>query len=328
MLKIGIIGTANIANSFTEGVQSSSRIKITAIASRSAESAALFKSKFNIEKAYPSYQELLDDKDIDAVYIPLPNTLHAEWVIKAAEAGKHILCEKPIAITVEDVKRMYHSASVNGVLLMEAFPYRYQPQTIEMLNRIKNGEIGQVKQIYADFGFTIAGAENNIRMNPDLGGGSIWDAGAYPVSIIRAITGSKPVDVFAYGAFNDSQLDTSIAAILRHQDGVVAQLNCSFGAAPHRTIRVIGSNGIISCGYNNHTNAETGFIELKTGIDWDYKLNKIPVAYGNGLLFEAECFYSNIKSFNKDYTGTKPEESLDNTSTLLEIIKSARKNSK
>lgn len=328
MLRIGIIGTANIAHSFTEGVQSSSTLKITAIASRSAESAALFKQKFNIEKAYPSYQKLLEDKDIDAVYIPLPNTLHAEWVIKAAEAKKHILCEKPIAITVEDVKKMYHSASVNGVLLMEAFPYRYQPQTIEILNRIKNGEIGQVKQIYADFGFTIAGEENNIRMNPDLGGGSIWDAGAYPVSIIRAITGSKPVDIFAYGDFNASQLDTSIAAMLRHQNGIIAQLNCSFNTAPHRTLRVIGSKGIISSGYNNHTNGDTGFIELKTGIDWDYKLKKIPVSHGNGLLFEAEHFYSNIKSFNNAYTGTTAQESLDNTSTLVEIIKSARINVK
>ncbi|MBB5646085.1 hypothetical protein [Pedobacter cryoconitis] len=98
----------------------------------------------------------------------------------------------------------------------------------------------------------------------------------------------------------------------------MAQLNCSFNTAPHRNLRVIGSKEIISCGYNNHTNADTGFIGLKTGIDWDYKLKKIPVSYGNGLLFEAEHFYSSIKSFNHAYTGTSAEESLDNTNTLIE----------
>lgn len=328
MLKIGIISTANIAYGFTEAVQDSTNIRITAIASRSAESAMAFQQKFNIEKAYASYQELLDDKDVDAVYIPLPNTMHAEWAIKAAKAKKHILCEKPIAIAVEDVQEMYHQAALNDVLLMEAFPYRHQPQTIEMLNRIKNGEIGKVRQIYADFGFTITDIENNIRMKPELGGGSSWDAAAYPVSIIRAITGSKPKDIFAYGQFSDNQLDVSLSAILRHDDGIVAQLNCSFNTAPHRLVRVIGSEGIISCGYNNLTKANTAFIDLKKGIDWNYEMERIMVPYGSGYLFEAESFYLNINNFKYSFKGTTREESVDNTDTILEIIKSAKSNAR
>lgn len=326
MLKIGIIGTANIAHSFTDAVQQSPNIKITAIASRNAESALAFKQKYNLEKSYASYQELLDDDDIDAVYIPLPNTLHAEWVIKAANAKKHILCEKPIAVSVQDVRDMYNAAAINNVLLMEAFPYRHQPQTIEMLNRIKNHEIGEVKQIYADFGFTIDDIENNIRLKPELGGGSVWDAGAYPVSIIRAITNAKPAEVFAFGQVNENQLDLSVSAMLRYQNGVVAQLNCSFCAAPHRIVRVIGSKGIISCGYNNLTKPHTAFIELKKGLDWNYELERIPVPHGSGFLFEAESFYSNVATFKQSYEGTTQQESLDNTETILAIIKSVKDN--
>lgn len=328
MLKLGIISTANIAHGFTEAVQQSTNIRITAIASRNAESSSAFQQKFNIEKSYASYQELLNDQDIDAVYIPLPNTMHAEWVIKAAKAKKHILCEKPIAVAIEDVKEMYHQAAINDVLLMEAFPYRHQPQTIAMLNRIKNGEIGQLRQIYADFGFTISDIETNIRMKPELGGGSAWDAAVYPVSVIRAITGSKPVDVFAYGQFNDKRVDLSISAILRHEDDVVAQLNCSFTAAPHRLVRVIGSEGIISCGYNNLTTPDTAFIELKKGIDWNYQMDRIPVPHGSGYLFEAEAFYTNINNLNGTYMGTTKEESIDNTTTVLEMIKSAANTAK
>lgn len=328
MLRLGIISTANIAQGFTEAVQQSANIRITAIASRGAENSSAFQQKFNIEKAYASYQELLDDKDIDAVYIPLPNTMHAEWVIKAAKAKKHILCEKPIAVAVEDVKEMYNQAAINDVFLMEAFPYRYQPQTIAMLNSIKNGEIGVVRQIYADFGFTITDLETNIRMKPELGGGAAWDAAVYPVSVIRAITGSKPVDVSAYGQFNDHQLDLSMSAILRHEDGIIAQLNCSFATAPHRMVRVIGSEGIISCGYNNLTTPETAFIELKRGIDWNYQMEKISVPYGSGYLFEAEAFYANVSNLKHTYRGTSEEESVDNTETVLEILKSAKNNVK
>lgn len=326
MLKIGIIGTANIAHGFTEAVQVSANIKITAVASRSAESAIAFKQRYNLEKAYGSYQELLDDENLDAVYIPLPNTLHAEWVIKAAKAKKHVLCEKPIALTPDDVKEMYNQASVNQVLLMEAFPYRYQPQTIELLNRIANGDIGEVRQIYADFGFTITDIENNIRMKPELGGGAAWDAAAYPVSIIRTITESKPADVFAFGQFNDQHLDTSLSAIMRYNNGIVAMFNCSFAAAPHRTVRVIGSKGIISAGYNNHTKPETAYIELKVGTDWTYELNKIPVPYGNGYLFEAEAFCANIKNLNKSFVGITEKEAIDNTETIREVLKSAKAN--
>ena len=222
MLKIGIIGTANISRSFTEALQESSSIQITAIASRSLQNAAAFAEEFRIDKAYGSYQELLDDQDIDAVYIPLPNTMHAEWVIKAAKAKKHILCEKPIAINVADVKAMYEQAMINGVFLMEGYPYRYQPQTILLLEMIKNGDIGEVSQIYADFGFTVDDLENNIRLKPELGGGVMWDAGAYPVSIIRAITGEKPIEVFAFGKFNENKLDISASALLRFSKGIIA----------------------------------------------------------------------------------------------------------
>lgn len=317
---MGIISTANVSRSFTETLKESSVIKITAIASRSLESAKSFAKEFNIEKAYASYQELLDDPEIDAVYIPLPNSLHAEWVIKAAKAKKHILCEKPIALTVEDVKEMYNEAMGNDVFLMEGFPYKFQPQTLLMLNLIESGEIGEVSQIYADFGFTIDDVEKNIRMNPELGGGVMWDAGAYPVSIIRAITGKKPTDLVAFGKFSKQDLDLSVSAMMRFENGVTAQLNCNFNAPPHRYVRVIGSKGIITSGYNNITKPSTAFIEIKRGLDWNYELEKIEVDYGVGLFFEAEAFANHIKNYNKEEQVLMMNESIDNTTTILNIL--------
>jgi len=325
MLKMGIMGTANVSRSFIEVLKGSSTIKITAVASRNLEKAKSFAEEFGIEKAYPSYQELLDDPQLDAVYIPLPNSMHAEWVIKAAKAKKHILCEKPMALTVEDVKEMYEQAIINNVLLMEGFPYKFQPQTILMLKKIQEGDIGEISQIYADFGFTVDDAENNIRLKPELGGGVMWDAGAYPVSIIRAITGKKPSEVIAFGKFNDQDLDTAVSAMFRFENGITAQLNCNFNAAPHRYVRVIGSKGIITSGYNNMTKPNTAFIEIKKGLDWNYELEKIEVPYGIGLFFEAEAFADYIQNYTKDKQVLMMNESIDNTATILDILDAIKK---
>ena len=325
MLRIGIMSTANIARSFTEALKGSSEIKITAIASRSLENAIAFAKEFDIEKSYSSYQDLLDDPDLDAVYIPLPNSMHAEWVIKAAKAKKHVLCEKPIALTIEDVKEMYEAAMFNNVFLMEGYPYKFQPQTILLLKMIQGGEIGEVSQIYADFGFTVDDAENNIRLKPELGGGVMWDAGAYPVSMIRAITGEKANEIMAFGKLNDEQLDISVSAMLRFKSKITAQLNCNFNAAPHRNIRVIGSKGIITCGYNNNTKPNTAFVEIKKGLDWNYELEKIEVDFGSGFRFEAEAFANHIKNYNKKEQILMMNESVDNISTILDILKIIKK---
>lgn len=322
---MGIMGTANVSRSFIEVLKGSSTIKITAVASRNLEKAKSFAEEFGIEKAYPSYQELLDDPQLDAVYIPLPNSMHAEWVIKAAKAKKHILCEKPMALTVEDVKEMYEQAIINNVLLMEGFPYKFQPQTILMLKKIQEGDIGEISQIYADFGFTVDDAENNIRLKPELGGGVMWDAGAYPVSIIRAITGKKPSEVIAFGKFNDQDLDTAVSAMFRFENGITAQLNCNFNVAPHRYVRVIGSKGIITAGYNNITKPNTAFIEIKKGLDWNYELEKIEVPYGVGMLFEAEAFADHIQNYTKERQILAMNESIDNTSTILNILDAIKK---
>jgi xylose dehydrogenase (NAD/NADP) len=325
MLKMGIMSTANVSRSFIEVLKESSTIKISAVASRNLEKAKSFAKEFGIERAYASYQELLDDPRLDAVYIPLPNSMHAEWVIKAAKAKKHILCEKPIALTVEDVKEMYNQAINSNVVLMEGFPYKFQPQTISMLKMIQDGAIGEISQIYADFGFTVDDAENNIRLKPELGGGVMWDAGAYPVSIIRAITGKRPSEVIAFGKFNDLDLDTSVSAMFRFENGITAQLNCNFNVAPHRYVRVIGSKGIITAGYNNITKPNTAFIEIKKGLDWNYELEKIEVPYGVGMLFEAEAFADHIQNYTKDRQILAMNESIDNTSTILNILDAIKK---
>ncbi|MET0636057.1 MAG: Gfo/Idh/MocA family oxidoreductase [Chitinophagaceae bacterium] len=324
MINIGIIGAANIAEAFARGVAPSDKVKVVAIASRDIKKAQQFATEFNIEKQFGDYQELLDDDSIDAVYIPLPNSLHAEWAIRAARAKKHILCEKPIAITVTEVRAMYDAAQQNNVVLMEGFPYLSQPQTIEVLTLIKKGEIGEVKNIYADFGFTISGDQKNIRMNPALGGGCMWDAGIYPVSMIQAITGELPVAVFATGTFNGDGIDTAMSATLQYENGIIASLYTNFFASYHRYVRVIGSRGTISCGYANHTNANFSSIEI-SGEPRPDEPRTFHVPFGDGFLFESETFYNRIKKEDARDQQQYLKQSEQNISVTLEILANARR---
>ena len=183
-LRIGILGCANIAKQFVRDVASSHAVTVVAVASRRAEKAAQFAQTFGIARSYGSYENLLADSDIDAVYIPLPNSLHAQWAIKAAQAKKHILCEKPLSLGLYQANSMFDVARKHHVMLLEAYPYYFQPQTGSMLRLLREGAIGDVRSVQASFGFTLANPRGNIRMDPDLAGGALLDAGSYVVSLI------------------------------------------------------------------------------------------------------------------------------------------------
>ena len=188
-LNIGILGCANIARQFTAAVQHSPAVRVVAAASRTIDTAAAFAKSLGIARHHGSYEALLADAAIDVIYLPLPNSLHAEWAVKALEAGKHVLCEKPLALGRAEAEAMFAAARASGVMLLEGFPYYFQPQTGDMLALLHGGAIGEVRSVQACFGFMLQNPQGNIRLQPELGGGALLDAGSYPLSLIRLVMG-------------------------------------------------------------------------------------------------------------------------------------------
>src|SRR5262245_30772678 len=197
-IRWGLLSTARINERLIPVLRASVRCELLAVASQGGqEKAARYASEWNIPRAYGSYEALLTDPEVDAVYVSLPNALHAPWVVKTAEAGKHILCEKPLALTATDVDRMAEAARRHGVILQEAVMMRYHPQTLDLQQRIAAGAIGEVRLIRGVFTFTLL-RQGDIRLDPALGGGSIWDLGSYPVSFMRTMLRANPVEVHGW----------------------------------------------------------------------------------------------------------------------------------
>ncbi len=195
----GVISTAKIGvekGVITAGDEADHGV-ITAISSRDADKAAAAAVQLGIEKSYGSYQELLDDPDIDAVYNPLPNSLHAEWTIKAAQAGKHILCEKPLAVNAAEARTMVDACDENGVLLMEAFMYRFGNRNLRAREIVKDGGLGQARLVRVGFSFPLPRNAENIRLQQNLAGGALADIGSYTISIARYLFDAEPMAVDA-----------------------------------------------------------------------------------------------------------------------------------
>jgi predicted dehydrogenase len=325
-LRIGILGTANIARGFIQGVSASQRLTVSAIASRDDAKAAAFARDFAIARHFGSYEALLADRDTDAVYIPLPNSLHAQWSIAAARAGKHVLCEKPLSATAAEARAMFDAARAHGVHLVEGFPYRAQPQTLKLRELLQAGVIGEVRLMQAAFGFTL-GAGENIRLNPQLAGGALMDVGAYPVSLARMVARSRPTRVQAVAHWSGG-VDRTLAATLQFAGGLFAQINCSFSTCLHRQALLVGSNGMIQTTYLNHTStASEAALQLRIGTGRDAVDSIVETSPVNGFLAEAESFERLVRQGAAQWSGTSPEESVDIMLTLEAILESARSGS-
>lgn len=245
ILRWGLLSTANINKSVIPPLRHSARNKLVAVASRDITRAEEYAQKWDIPMAFGSYEDFLASPDIDVIYNPLPNSMHAEWTIKAAQAGKHILCEKPLASTPAEVDAMADAASKAGVCLTEAFMYRHHPQTIKIKGLVDGGAIGKLRLVRGSFTFNIS-RETDIRLNKDLAGGSIWDVGCYPVSYIRYIVGSEPIEVFGWQVTSASSVDETFVGQMRFADDVFGNFDSGF-RAPFRThIEIVGSEGIIT----------------------------------------------------------------------------------
>jgi len=323
-LRVGILGAANIARSFVAGVKPSARVTVNAVASRDADKARAFAREFAVARHFGSYEALLGDREIDAVYIPLPNSLHAEWSIRAAGAGKHVLCEKPLSATAGEARAMFDAARRHGVHLVEGYPYRAQPQTLKLRELLDAGVIGDVRLIQASFGFTLGDGEN-IRLSPQLAGGALMDVGTYPVSLVRMIARGRPSRAHAVAQWTSGGVDRVLAATLQFESGLFAQITCSFSTCVHRQALIAGSNGVIQTTYLNHTSAPAqAVLQLRVGTDKDAVDSTVQTSAANGFLAEAESFERLVRSGPAQWSGTTPEESIDIMLTLDAIRQSAR----
>ena len=235
----GILSTARIGvTAFIPSARATPGAQVYAIASRSQATADAFARDHDIPVALGSYQALLDHPDIDAVYISLPNSLHAEWTIKAAEAGKHVFCEKPLAVTAAEGRQMVEACRKADVLLFEAFVFMHHPQSRRLKEIIAAGEIGTLRHINAGMTFVV-NDPSNIRLIKALGGGSIYDGGVYPITFSRFIAGTDPVSVQAHIRFDaQAGVDVATSLILEYPDGLTATLYCGFEGrgGPHALI--------------------------------------------------------------------------------------------
>ncbi|UOQ84745.1 Gfo/Idh/MocA family protein [Gracilibacillus salinarum] len=247
-IKWGVISTANIAKkAVIPGIKQSKTGEVYAIASRNLDHATEAAKELEIPVAYGSYEALIQDSKIDAVYIPLPNHLHKEWAIKAMEAGKHVLCEKPIALDAKEAEEMETASRKAGVVLAEAFMYRYHPRYQMIEEIIQSGEIGEIRGIHGAFTFNNAAAKENVRYRKDWGGGSLYDVGVYPISAARMIMKAEPQAATVHAFFSEEHdhVDMMAAGILEFDNGIALSFDCGMWAASRNRLEIIGTEGRI-----------------------------------------------------------------------------------
>jgi xylose dehydrogenase (NAD/NADP) len=243
-LRWGLLGTARINRMVIPPLRASAGNRLLAVASRDPARAAAYAREWGIERTHGSYEALLADPEVDAVYIPLPNHLHAEWAIRAARAGKHVLCEKPLALSVAEVDAMEAAAREGGVVLAEAFMYRHHPQTLAVKERVDGGAIGAVRFVRGTFSFPLS-RPDDVRLRPEWGGGCLWDVGCYTVSFIRYLLGREPVEVFGSQVLGPTGIDETFAGQLVFPGGALAQIDAGF-RSPFRTgMEIAGTEGTI-----------------------------------------------------------------------------------
>ena len=244
-LRWGILGTGNIARQFATGVKASERGELAAVGSRTAEAAQGFAGKFGIAKALDSYQALVEEAGVDAVYNSLPNSLHHEWTIAALKAGKHVLCEKPLGVNAREAEEMFGVAESAGKVLVEAFMYRSHPLTLAVAEAVGRGEIGQLRLIRSSFCFRTTQIEGNIRFSQPLAGGSLMDVGCYCINFSRHFARGEPTEMHAVGRIHSSGVDEYAAGAMMFPGNIAASFVCGTTVQADNTAYLCGDEGYI-----------------------------------------------------------------------------------
>ena len=245
-LRWGILGTARINRRVIPAMRLARRSELVAVASRDRARAEHYAAEWSIPRGVAGYQSLLDDASIDAVYVPLPNTDHVPWTLAAIAAGKHVLCEKPLALEATDVDRIAAAAAAAGVIVEEGFMYRHEPLTGRVIALLNDGAIGTVRAVISGFTFALE-SPANIRLDRALGGGALWDVGSYPVTYAQLIAGREPKMVVGTARWHESGVDEEFTGMLHFDPGgVTATIYAGFRTAYRTWLEVIGSNGSLT----------------------------------------------------------------------------------
>ena len=279
-VKWGIVSTADINRKVIPGAHASPKVELVAVASRDQARADEYAKTWGIERAYASYEALLADPEIEAVYISLPNTLHCDWSIKALEAGKHVLCEKPLSRHTHEAEAAFDAAERTGRLLSEAFMYRHNPQTLRAKELVEEGAIGELRLVRSAFSYSLYDMDN-IRLRPEVEGGALMDVGCYNVSGSR-LFGGEPERAYAEAWLGNSGTDWVFAATLRFPGDVIAIFDCGTALPERDELEVIGSEG--SLFLDDPWHCEVPVIELRR----DGTAERIELEYVDSYRLELE----------------------------------------
>jgi predicted dehydrogenase len=316
ILRWGLLSTARINKALIPPLETSKRNKLVAVASRSQAKADAYAREKKIKRAYGSYEALLADPEIDVIYNPLPNHLHTEWSIKAVEAGKHVLCEKPLALSLADVDAMTAAAGRTGKIISEAFAYRAHPHMLKIKEIMDGGKLGKIKMVHGSFTFVMT-KQDDIRWDPAMGGGGLWDIGCYPLSFTRTVLGTEPLEVYGWQVTSPSGVDEVFAGQLRFPGDIYFQLDCSFKIPFHVYMEIVGDEGTLTIPRPFNDMARKELYLTRDG-----KTSTIVVKGPDPYLAEVENFADAI------LLGKPPATSLAdsrlNTAAILALLESAK----
>lgn len=312
-VKWGILSTADINRKLLAGAAESDDVDVVAVGSRNLARAEEFARTWDIDRAYGTYDELLADPDVEAVYIPLPNTMHSEWSIRSLEAGKHVLCEKPFSRHIADVERAFDAAEATGLHLSEAFMYRHHPQTARLAELVASGAIGELRVIRSAFSYSLYDPEN-IRLRTDVEGGALMDVGCYCVSGSRLL-GGEPESVFGAGQIGSSGTDWVFAGLMRFPGDVVALFDCGTSLPNRDELEAIGTEG--SLFLDDPWHCQSPVIELRR----DGSVERIEVEAANPYRLELEDLNAAIRGERPPLLGR--DDALGQVRTIEALYRSA-----
>ena len=317
ILNWGLLSTAKINQALIKPLNASKRTRLLAVASRGKSTADAYAREWKIPRAHSSYEDLLNDPEIDVIYNSLPNHLHAEWTIKALRAGKHVLCEKPIANSIKEVDAMIAASKETGKFLAEAFMYRHHEQTAKVKEIVDSGKLGTLQLIKGAFSFMLT-REGNYRWMLEMGGGSIWDVGCYPISYARTIVGAEPVEVFGWQVAGSGGGDEVFVGQMRFNGDIHMQFDSSFRYPFRSYMEIVGSKAVLKIpnpfkpGKNNVLTLVEGDSETKMRVD-------------GGELYMGEVDdMCDAVLYNRP-PRVSLEDSRNNTAAILALLESAQK---
>ena len=284
----GVLSTARIGARFVEGASRTAGADVVAVASRSQGGAQAFAAAHGIPRAHGSYEALLADPGVDAIYVPLPNGLHVEWTVRALQAGKHVLCEKPMDRRPAQVERAFKLAETRALVLSEAFMWRHNPQTARLRELLDDGAIGELRLVRAAFSFMLAG-ETDVRLDSGLHGGALMDVGCYAVSGARFVAGGEPLRVMAEVVIGPTGIDMRLTGVLRFGNGLLATIDCGRDMTSRSELEVTGTEGRILLA-DPHCTAPRIVVER------GYRREIVEVAPANSYTLELEDMAAAIRS--------------------------------